>query len=277
MRPASDRNLASPRPLRKPNTARGWLLLLYAMWTAVGAILLLVDWMPPWLQWSNPVFLYLAGLVGASCFLYAYGVTRGLLVSAVVFLGSMAAEGFGVHTGLLFGSYVYTDWLGPQAFGVPLAIGSAWIMVIATGHFALLRIVGWLRVLGAPLLAVALDLLLDPVAASVQGYWLWPGGGDYYGVPWQNFAGWYATAFALHLAITPLLQKTRGAAFEREARRTARFLLLTIVLLFALLALQNGLYLPPLLCLLPWGLAEWYHQMLERRQAHAHSHSQAVV
>lgn len=35
-----------------------------------------------------------------------------------------------------------------------------------------------------------LDLLIEPVAVHVSGYWLWQRGGVYYGIPAQNFIAW---------------------------------------------------------------------------------------
>ena len=47
--------------------------------------------------------------------------------------------------------------------------------------------------------AVALtawDLFLDP-QMTAEGYWRWPGGGRYRGIPLSNFAGWLVTATAV--------------------------------------------------------------------------------
>ena len=44
------------------------------------------------------------------------------------------------------------------------------------------------------LVAVNLDMLLDPVVVSTQG-WFWIGGGPYFGVPISNFIGWFIVTF----------------------------------------------------------------------------------
>ena len=49
-----------------------------------------------------------------------------------------------------------------------------------------------------PLAAGALtawDVFLDPRMVR-EGYWTWPGGGRYEGVPASNFAGWFVTGLA---------------------------------------------------------------------------------
>jgi putative membrane protein len=53
--------------------------------------------------------------------------------------------------------------------------------------------------LRVPLAAGALtawDVFLDPRMAR-EGYWTWPGGGRYEGVPASNFVGWFATGSAV--------------------------------------------------------------------------------
>ena len=59
-----------------------------------------------------------------------------------------------------------------------------------------------------PLAAGALtawDVFLDPRMAR-EGYWTWPGGGRYEGIPASNFAGWFAiglVVFAAWAALDP--------------------------------------------------------------------------
>jgi putative membrane protein len=61
-----------------------------------------------------------------------------------------------------------------------------------------------------PLAAGALtawDVFLDPRMAR-EGFWTWPGGGRYEGIPASNFVGWFVTGlgvFALWEAIDPAL------------------------------------------------------------------------
>lgn len=46
-----------------------------------------------------------------------------------------------------------------------------------------------LHVLSAAVLLTLVDGVLDPGAASL-GFWVWPEGGAYYGVPISNYLGW---------------------------------------------------------------------------------------
>jgi putative membrane protein len=61
--------------------------------------------------------------------------------------------------------------------------------------------------LGA-LLAVGLDLLLEPVAYHIKNYWVWLGNDGYYGIPWSNFVTWLVVAFVMNLVLSALLNLT---------------------------------------------------------------------
>jgi putative membrane protein len=49
----------------------------------------------------------------------------------------------------------------------------------------------------------AWDVFLDPRMVR-EGYWSWPGGGRYEGVPASNFAGWGLTGLAVFTAYAAL-------------------------------------------------------------------------
>ncbi|HEX6709313.1 MAG TPA: carotenoid biosynthesis protein [Rubrobacter sp.] len=138
--------------------------------------------------------------------LFVYlGPSRATLSLLALTIFAYAIEALGVATGVPYGPFHYGDALGPMVAGLvpyllpisyaPLVIGA----VAATwGHR--LRL---FHVLQATFLLVWMDAVLDPGAASL-GFWAWPVGGVYYGVPLSNYAGWLlsgAVATALLLAI----------------------------------------------------------------------------
>jgi putative membrane protein len=45
---------------------------------------------------------------------------------------------------------------------------------------------------------MAWDLFLDPQMVG-WGFWRWPGGGAYLGIPLSNFAGWFAAGAVVSL------------------------------------------------------------------------------
>ena len=134
---------------------------------------------------------------------------------------SWAFEQFGVATGLVYGPYHYTDYLGAKLGHVPLLIPLAWFMMIYPSY-----VVANLVMDGRPLgtrpgarslvrLAVASavvmtvwDLVIDPILSGPNvRAWVWEGGGPYFGIPVQNFAGWLLTTLTVYLAYRTLEQR----------------------------------------------------------------------
>ncbi|MEJ7840875.1 MAG: carotenoid biosynthesis protein [Rubrobacter sp.] len=138
--------------------------------------------------------------------LFAYlGPRRAAFSILAISAFAYAIESVGVATGFPYGAFSYDDALGPKFLGlvpyllpvtyVPLVIGAvaaAW----SPGNLVP-------RVLLSALLLVGIDAVLDP-GATALGFWVWPEGGPYYGVPLSNFAGWLlsgAVSAALLLSI----------------------------------------------------------------------------
>ena len=123
----------------------------------------------------------------------ARGRRGGALVAAAGGLG-FGAELLGVRTGKPFGHYHYGPTLGPRVGGVPLLAAAAWAMM-ARPAWVVAGSIDTRPAARVPLAAGALtawDVFLDPRMAA-DGYWTWPGGGRYEGIPASNFLGWLAT------------------------------------------------------------------------------------
>ena len=130
---------------------------------------------------------------------------RGLAAVGAAGALGFATEVVGVRTGRPFGHYTYSGLLGPRVAGVPLLAAAAWAMMARPAWVVAGRISRRWRV---PLAAGALtawDVFLDPRMAR-DGYWSWPGGGRYEGIPASNFVGWFATGtgvFAVWALVDP--------------------------------------------------------------------------
>jgi uncharacterized membrane protein len=130
-----------------------------------------------------------------------WGPGRSALAASVVAIGTTAVEAVGTATGVPFGRYAYTGRLQPAVAGVPAAVPLAWwamaLPAREAAHAALDdRSTPARRVaLGAAALA-AWDLFLDP-QMTAEGFWHWPGGGRYRGIPASNFVGWLLTGVAV--------------------------------------------------------------------------------
>jgi putative membrane protein len=122
-------------------------------------------------------------------------------------------EAIGVATGFPYGDFYYGEALGPRLarivpYLLPLSYVPLVIGAVAASWGTRLRL---LHVLYATLLLVWIDAVLDPGAASL-GFWVWPQGGVYYGVPPSNYAGWLLSGA---LATTLLLATGRWSETPR--------------------------------------------------------------
>ncbi|HEX2182573.1 MAG TPA: carotenoid biosynthesis protein [Rubrobacteraceae bacterium] len=138
--------------------------------------------------------------------LFAYLGARGAVISlAALALFGYAIETVGVVTGFPYGPFYYGDALGAGIFGLvpfllPVSYAPLVIGAVAASWSPDLRH-RWLWVLRSALLLTLIDGVLDPGAASL-GFWVWPEGGPYYGVPLSNYAGWlFSGALAAALLI----------------------------------------------------------------------------
>jgi bisanhydrobacterioruberin hydratase len=141
------------------------------------------------------------------------GPRRAALSLLALSMLGYAIEALGVATGLPYGTFYYGNALGPRLAGIvpyllPLSYAPLVVGAVAASWGTRLRL---LHVLYATLLLVWMDAVLDPGAASL-GFWVWPQGGVYYGVPLSNYAGWLLSGA---LATTLLLAAGRWSETPR--------------------------------------------------------------
>lgn len=200
-----------------------------------------------------------------------FGRKRSLLLLGLTFGISLLFECIGVATGKVYGPYHYTDRLGPKFLGlVPLLIPAAWFMMmypsfVITTHVLPERWKGATRLVGAAaigaLVMTAWDLVMDPLMVAV-GYWVWDRKGAYFGIPLQNYAGWWLTTFVTFL----LFLLFGGASLSRsdpdsvgfDQMAVASYLIIglsTIILVFR--SGMGGPGLVGLFAMLPWVLLGW--------------------
>jgi uncharacterized membrane protein len=147
-----------------------------------------------------------------------YGWSGIVVFVIICVLVSNASENLSILTGFPFGRYYYTDVLGPKLFLVPVLIGGAytgagylsWIVahVLLDRMGPSDRFAIWALPVVGTVLMVSWDLSLDPSASTIGKSWIWIDGGGFFGVPFQNFVGWYLTVF-LFLAPFSWYQSTR--------------------------------------------------------------------
>ena len=218
----------------------------------VGGITSSVLWgeAPASASWAAPAFLYISSLL----LLKTSGVRSGLLLLAVGVYG-FGIEILGLTTGVLFGDYKYTAVLGPGMFGVPYALVSSWMVVTAFGVFVLvyLRIPRKWWVAVGPFVMVILDLILEPAATGPMGAWIWESTGGYYGVPINNFVGWFIASIPIFTFLS----------LSRYSHRDGLHIAASVLLFFIALSVAHLLWAPVCIALLFVGLTVFWKRFRE--------------
>ncbi|MCA9970750.1 MAG: carotenoid biosynthesis protein [Anaerolineales bacterium] len=204
-----------------------WTTLLIAAWVLTMISIPIIRWTlgdAAKLPFINAGVL-LQALAVLMILQSAWGWRRTATTAVSIALFTFSVEALGAATGIPFGHYDYTSLLQPQLLNVPLLIPAAWLMMLppawATAAVFLrpprrhnrarlsprrqrlhaLR----QRALFVGLSALSLtawDLLLDPQMVN-WNLWVWHEPGGYFGIPWQNFFGWFATAAILTAVLKP--------------------------------------------------------------------------
>jgi bisanhydrobacterioruberin hydratase len=170
------------------------------------------------------------------------GPRRATLSLLALSLFAYAIEYLGVATGFPYGRFFYGAALGPTVAGLvpfllPLSYAPLVVGAVAAAWGGGSRL---LHLAYAALLLVWMDAILDPGATSL-GFWVWPGGGAYYGVPPSNFAGWLlsGTLATALLLTTARWSKTPMPALLDSAAISTAF--------WTAVAAFSGLIVPALL------------------------------
>jgi putative membrane protein len=200
------------------------------------------------------------------------GWKQALLLLFLTFAVSLFFESLGVATGLVYGPYHYTDKLGAKFLGlVPYLIPIAWFMMTYPSYVIASRIVPYqsrvwrwrlaVAAVGA-LVMTAWDLAMDPMMVA-GGHWVWEVEGAYFGVPLQNYWGWWLTVF---VTFTLILLISRQKP-ERDNPPNDTFDRLAVVSYAVtgassvIVCLQVGLGGPAVagfFAMLPWVIVGWF-------------------
>lgn len=167
--------------------------------------------------WGVNVTTILQAVVSFAILVPAWGLVRATRTAAIVVVMTWGVEAIGTATGFPFGHYDYTAALQPQLLNVPVLIALAWFMMLpaawAVGQVLSGGTYGIRFLVISALAMTAWDFFLDPQMVG-WGLWEWNNAGEfsYFGIPWVNFVGWFATAVVVtlvarprNLPVTPLL------------------------------------------------------------------------
>lgn len=152
----------------------------------------------------------------------------------IAFLVSWCYESLSIKTGFPFGHYHNTDRLGPKLGDVPLLIMPAYYAVgYVSWHLAHIvldkfdayanRLQTWAVPALASFIMVMWDMSMDPARATLAEVWIWHDSGGYFGVPFQNFMGWFLcvwTIFQLYAFYLRRQASGAGVVTQTDAQKS---------------------------------------------------------
>jgi uncharacterized membrane protein len=129
----------------------------------------------------------------------ALAIIAGLFPAIMDFLSSFAASNYvypGQTRAWVF-AYIFFGWIGVCGTCLLIAEG---ILAPPGADVLTAAALRWQVPLLAAVIAVSLDLFIDPVAVAL-GYWVWRVPGNvYFGIPLLNFVGWFVLMLLAPLA-----------------------------------------------------------------------------
>ena len=172
-----------------------------------------------WSMAGGGVVYMVLGMAAVAVYAYrTLGVWHwlGFMVPAISL--SLCSELLGTSTGFPFGHYRYLSGLGYKIAGlVPFTIPLSWFYlgfsayIIARVGLSTLAIPQWLQNLGSIAIGAVLltswDFVLDPAMSQTTiPFWIWEQPGAFFGMPYENFAGWFGTGCVFMTVATLIWQ-----------------------------------------------------------------------
>jgi putative membrane protein len=172
-----------------------------------------------WSMAGGGVVYMVLGMAAVAVYAYrTLGVWHwlGFMVPAISL--SLCSELLGTSTGFPFGHYRYLSGLGYKIAGlVPFTIPLSWFYlgfsayIIARVGLSTLALPQWLQNLGAIAIGAVLltswDFVLDPAMSQTTiPFWIWEQPGAFFGMPYENFAGWFGTGCVFMTVATLIWQ-----------------------------------------------------------------------
>jgi len=168
----------------------------------------------------------------------AFIIVSGGFTAIMDFISSFVVSNY-VYPGqshLWVFTFIFFGWVTVCGICLLLAEG----ILARPGHDMLTQRRLWWQVpLLAGIIAVVLDLFIDPIAVGA-GYWVWTVHGTvYYGIPLLNYVGWFVLMFLAPLAWI-LIAKHRPWSYWRKGLVALGALIPLIIASVVLSLLLNG-------------------------------------
>jgi uncharacterized membrane protein len=202
----------------------------------------------------------------------------GFMVPAIGL--SLVSELLGTSTGFPFGHYHYLSGLGYKIAGlVPFTIPLSWFYIgfsayiIARAGLENLAIPQALKYIGAigfgSLLLTSWDFVLDPaMSQTTVPFWVWEQPGAFFGMPYENFAGWFGTG-AVFMTVATFIWRLKPLTLPSTQLGIPLAVYLGNFAFATITSLAAGIYIPIglglLLGILPLAVL---YQMATTRPTH---------
>ena len=177
---------------------------------------------------------------------------------------SVTSELLGTSTGFPFGDYSYLSGLGYKIadlvpFTIPLSwfymgfsafLVSATLMRLGTGLVPRLSAIA----LGA-LMLTSWDFVLDPAMSQTAfPFWEWHQAGEFYGMPYQNFFGWFGTGTVFMTVASLIWGKDDQPILNRQQILFPSIMYAGNFAFAFILSCNSGFYVPAFLGILVGAL-----------------------
>lgn len=159
-----------------------------------------------WSMAGGGVIYMILGMIAVALYAYRSLGAWHCLTFMIPAVGlSLGSELLGTSTGFPFGHYRYLTGLGYKISGlVPFTIPLSWFYLgfcaylIARCGLNTLSLPKWAKLSGSivigSILLTSWDFVLDPaMSQTTMPFWVWDQPGAFFGMPYQNFAGWFGT------------------------------------------------------------------------------------
>jgi uncharacterized membrane protein len=137
-----------------------------------------------------------------------YGLKNIFIFFMITWVVSHFFEALSIQVGFPFGHYQYVNLVGPRLFEVPLIIMLAYF---GTGYASWIlsnvlldqysKTLSSYKIVIVPLIGtfimVMWDVCMDPISSTIGSLWVWRDGGVYFGVPIQNYFGWFLVVYII--------------------------------------------------------------------------------
>lgn len=196
--------------------------------------------------------------IAVAVFAYRTLGLRNLLTFMIPAVGiSLTSELLGTSTGFPFGHYSYLSGLGYKINGlVPFTIPLSWFY-LGFSAYVLARAalsaanggrLSWIGQIGAvvlgSLMLTSWDFVLDPaMSQTALPFWYWHTPGAFFGMPYQNFAGWFGTG-VVYMSVAALLWRNQTIAIAPQELKFPFVVYLANFLFAAVLSLGAGFWIP---------------------------------